>query len=137
LRINGRLIQFQYMDTIDEHLFPFIEDKLGGTGNFLLLEDNCGPHRARKVGKYMALHGVERLDWAPKSPDTNAVENLWAMLEACLRARPQPPTTLDGLFDALCKEWARLPDSYLSTLWRSMPDRVTALVNARVHSTKY
>jgi len=58
------------------------------------------------------------------------------MLEARLRARPQPPTTLDGLFDALCEEWAGMPDSYLSALWRSMPDRVTALVNARRHSAK-
>jgi len=103
----------------------------------LLLEDNCGPHRALKVGKDMTLHGVQRLDWVPQSPDMNAIENLWAMLEARLRDRPQPPTTLDGLFDALCEEWTRLPDSYLSALWRSMPDRVTALVTARGHSTKY
>jgi len=67
----------------------------------------------------------------------NAIENLWAMLEARLPARPQPPTTPDGFFDALCEEWARLPYSYLSALWRSMPDRVTALVNARCHSAKY
>jgi len=137
VRVNGRLNQFLYMDIIHEHLLPFIEDKHGDTGNLLLLEDNCGPHRALKVGTYMALHCVQRLDWAPQSPDMNAIENLWAMLEARPRDRPQPPTTLDGLFDALCEEWARLPDSYLSDLWRSMPDRVTALVNARGHSTKY
>jgi len=137
VRVNGRLNQFLYMDIIHEHLLPFIEDKHGDTGNLLLLEDNCGPHRALKVGTYMALHCVQRLDWAPQSPDMNAIENLWAMLEARPRDRPQPPTTLDGLFDALCEEWARLPDSYLSDLWRSMPDRVTAFVNARGHSTKY
>jgi len=111
------------MGIIQEHLLPFIEDKNGGTGSFFLLEDNCGPHRALEMGKYMALHGVQRLDWAPQSPDMNAIENLWAMLEARPRDRPQPLTTLDGLFDALCEEWARLPDSYLSALWRSMPDR--------------
>jgi len=125
------------MDIIYEHLLPFIEDKHGGTVNFSLLEENCGPHRALKVEQYVALHSVERLDWAPQSPDMDAIENLWAMLEAPLRARPQPPTTLDGLFDALCEGWARLPDSYLSALWRPMPDRVTALVNARGHLTKY
>jgi len=116
VRVNGRLNQFQYVDIIHEHLLPFIEDKHGGTGNFLLLEDNCGSHRALRSGKYMALHGVQRLDWVPQNPDMNAIENLWAMLEARLRDRPQPPTTLDDLFDALCEEWARLPDSYLSAL---------------------
>jgi len=76
VRVNGRLNQFQYMDIIHEHLLPFIEDKHGGNGNFFLLKDNCRPHRALKVGKYMALHGVERLDWAPQSPDMNAIEPL-------------------------------------------------------------
>ena len=88
VRVNGRLNQFHYMDINHEHLLPFIEDKHGGTGNILLLKDNYGPHRALKVAKYTALHGVERLDWAPQSPDMNAIENLWAMLEARLRARP-------------------------------------------------
>jgi len=64
VRVTSRLNQFQYMDIVHEHLFPFIKDEHGGTGNILMLEDNCGPHRALKVGKYMALHGVERLDWA-------------------------------------------------------------------------
>jgi len=137
VRANGRLNQFQYMDIIHEHLLPFNENKHGSTGNFVFVEDHCGPHRTLKVGRYMALHDVERLDWVLQSPDMNAVGNLWATLEARLRALPQPPTTQDGLFHEQCEEWARLPNSYLSPVWWSIPDRVTALVNARGHSTKY
>jgi len=55
----------------------------------------------------MALHGGELLDWAPESPDMNAI---WAKLEERLQDLPQPPTSLEGLFDALCETWARLPD---------------------------
>jgi len=86
---------------------PFIEDKHGGTGNFWLPEDNCGFYGAPKVGTFMALHGGELLDWAPESPDMNAI---WAKLEERLQDLPQPPTSLEGLFDALCETWARLPD---------------------------
>ena len=107
VRVNGDLNQFQYTGIIHEHLLPFIEDKHGGTGNFWLPDVNCGFYGAPKVGTFMALHGGKLLDWAPESPDMNAI---WAMLEERLQALPQPPTSLEGLFDALCETWARLPD---------------------------
>lgn len=85
----------------------------------------------------MALHGLRRLDWPAQSPDMNPIENAWSVLETRLRARERMPTTLDGLFTALCEEWDGLSDSFFRTLWESMPRRVGAVVQARGHATKY
>jgi len=85
----------------------------------------------------MALHGLERVDWAPQSSEMNPIENVWSVLERCLRARLTPPTTLDMFFDALCEEWARLLDSLFAGLSEEMPRRVRALAEASGHSTKY
>lgn len=136
VRTDGRLNQLKYIDILLHHQLPFVEGKHGGIENFILQEDNCGPHRALTVGKYMALHGVRRLDWAPQSPDMNPIENGWSVLERRVRKRSRQPTSLDELFVALSEEWDRLPDSFMASLWGSMPVWVAALVQARAHSTK-
>lgn len=97
VRIDGRLNQFKYMDILREHLLPFVDGKHGGTNTVFFQEDNCGPHRAHNVGKYLALHGVRRLDWTPQSPDMNLVEKTWSVLETRLRDRLQHFTTLEDL----------------------------------------
>lgn len=81
VRIEGRLNDNKYIDSLHKHLLPFVEDNHGGTSHFLLQEDNCRPHRAHTVGKYLALHGVRRLDWAAQSPDMNPIK----LLGACWR----------------------------------------------------
>jgi len=129
VRVEGRLNQHKYIDILHNHLLPFVEAKHGGTSNFKLLEDNCGPHRARAVRFYLDLRGLERVHWAPQSPDI--------VLERRLRARLTPPTTLDMLFDASCEEWDRLPDSLFAGLSEGMPRRVGALAEASGHSTKF
>lgn len=64
VRIDDRLIQVKNMDIIHEYLLPLVERRHGGALNFILMEDNSGPHRAINVGMYVALHGLLRLDWA-------------------------------------------------------------------------
>jgi len=130
------LNQHKYIDIWHNYLLPFAEAKSGGTSNFKLLDDNCGPHRAGAVRFYMALNRLERVDWAPQSPDMSPIENAWSVLERRLRARPTPPTTLDMLFDALCEECDRLRDSLFAGLSEGMLRRVGALAVASGHSTK-
>ena len=44
---------------------------------------------------------MEELD----CPDLNPIEHLWDELERLLRARPNRPTTVPGLTNALVAEW--------------------------------
>lgn len=83
------------MDINHEYLLPLVERRHGGALNFILMEDNCGPHRAINVAMYppmQPLHGLLRLDWAPQSPDINPIENVWSVLETRLRAQVHMPT---------------------------------------------
>jgi len=137
VRVEGRLNQHKYIEILHNHLLPFVEARHGGTSNFKPLEDNCGPRRARAVRFYLDLHGLERVHWAPQSPDMNPIENVWSVLQRRQRARLTPPTTLDMLCIALCEEWDRLPDSLFAGLSEGMPRWVGALSVASGHSTKY
>lgn len=106
------------------------------TGNSILLEENCGPHRAITVVKYMTLHGVKQLQWDPQSPDMNPIESAWGVLEDHLRARPRMPSKLAELLAALREEWGCLPASFFDSLCQSMRTRVGAMLRARGHPTK-
>jgi len=103
VRVEGRFNQHKYIDISQNHLLPFFEAKHSETSNSKLLDDNCEPHRARAARFYTAFHGLERVYWAPQSPDMNPIENVWSVLGRPPRARPTPPTTLDKLFDAFAR----------------------------------
>ena len=73
---------------------------------------------------------INKLDWAPQSPDMNPMENVWNRLENQLRRELQPTNT-QQLKDAILEEWNKIPESYLSQLVDSMPRRVSAVISAK------
>ena len=62
-------------------------------------------HKARSIQKWFVEIGVEELDWPAQSPDLNPIEHLWDELERRLRARPNRPTSVPDLTNALVAEW--------------------------------
>ena len=137
VRVNGRFNQHKYKSIIEETLLPFMMQNHGGTEEFVLQEDNCGPHRANSIAKYFRAKGVSRMKWPAQSPDLNPMENVWGHLKQILRKRAKRPTTCDQLFSILQSEWDALPNSYFTKLAHSMPTRVLAVKRAKGGSTKY
>jgi hypothetical protein len=52
---------------------------------------------------------VEEFDWPVQSPDLNPIEHLWEELEHRLQARPNRPTSVPNLTNALVAEWKQVP----------------------------
>lgn len=100
MRMEGRLNHRKYVANHRLHLLFSLETRLGGAHYFIVQEDNCDPHRAINVGKYLALHGVKRLQRVLYSQDIPRIEHAWCDLEDRLRARRRP-STLDELLRAL------------------------------------
>ena len=57
---------------------------------------------------------VER-DWPAQTPDLNPIEHLWDELELRLRSRPNRPTSVPDLNNALVAEWKQVPGSNVPT----------------------
>ena len=52
--------------------------------------------------------GVEELDWPAQSPDLNPIKHVWDDLEP-RRVRPNRPTSVPDLTNALVAEWKQEP----------------------------
>jgi transposase len=86
---KGTLTGLRYRDEI---LAPIVRPFAGAIGgNFLLMDDNARPHRARVVNEYLQK---ETIEWPAKSPDFNPIEHAWDILQRRIMARQHQPTTL-------------------------------------------
>nr|KAG5705712.1 hypothetical protein BaRGS_026651 [Batillaria attramentaria]KAG5705713.1 hypothetical protein BaRGS_026652 [Batillaria attramentaria] len=64
---NGTLTAIRYRDEI---LGPVVRPYAGAIGpEFILMDDNARPHRARIVDQYLEEESMERMEWPARSPD--------------------------------------------------------------------
>ena len=54
-----------------------MEQTHGGTGSFVLLEYNCGPHWAQNIEKYVKDKSVPHMTWLVQTHDPYFTENVW------------------------------------------------------------
>ena len=94
---------------------------LGMRVEFLLVDDNCRPLRARIVRAHLQQHGIECINpWPAKSHDRKCFEHCWAWLKYRLNKRIIADDTLQDMVRYAREEWRRIPQRYMQTLIRSM-----------------
>ncbi|GFU02209.1 transposable element Tcb2 transposase [Trichonephila clavipes] len=108
----------------DEILDPYVLPYAAAIGNdFILMDDNARPHRARIVEEYLEDHGLERMEWPARSPDLNPIEHLWDYLGREIAALNLPPRSLHELKQGLLCVWSSLPIPVSDNLINSMGNR--------------
>ncbi|GFU34697.1 uncharacterized protein TNCV_1994071 [Trichonephila clavipes] len=75
---GGTVIGLRYRDEI---LDPYVRPYAAAIGNdFILMDDNARPHRARIVEEYLEDHGFGTNGMASSISDLNPIEHLWDYL---------------------------------------------------------
>ncbi|GFY28929.1 transposable element Tcb2 transposase [Trichonephila clavipes] len=116
----------------DEILDPYVRPYAAAIGNdFILMDDNARPHRARIVEEYLEDHGLERMEWPARSPDLNPIEHLWDYLGREVAALNPPPRSLHELKQGLLCVWSSLPIPVSDNLINSMGNRCRQYIQVR------
>jgi hypothetical protein len=81
------------VDILKQHLKTIGKLKLGCKWVFQM--DNDPKHTSKVVEKWLKDNKFKVLDWPSQSSDPSPIDNLWAELKMCVRARR--PTKLTQL----------------------------------------
>ena len=95
-----------------------------------LLHDGDLAHRARATTAYQNANNVNVVDFPPKSPDLNIIENIWDELNCHVRRTRAIPTTLNQLRAIILYELNNLPQNYVQRYVTSMRRQCLAVVNS-------
>ncbi|GFW13480.1 transposable element Tcb2 transposase [Trichonephila clavipes] len=122
----------------DEILRPIVGPYAAAIGDdFILMDDNCRPHRANLVEDFLFEEGIVRMEWPACSPGMNPIEHVWDALGRRVAGRQPPPQILQELERALLEEWDRIPQLVINSLIDSMPHRCSTLLAVRGNHTPY
>ena len=99
------------------------------------VHDNSRPFKSREVQNWLHNHGVSMLDFPPRLPDLNIIENVWPRVNKLIDR--EHPTTQQAVSDAFKKCWDEVSLDVFTDFAQSMPARIAAVIAANGDATKY
>jgi transposase len=130
----GELNSQLYRDILEHNLQPTYR-RFYPSGVWRFLQDNASPHYTAEVNTWMHNHGVHVIEFPPRSPDLNPIENLWHVLK--YRVEHRNPRTAEDLERSLGQEYEAISEQECATLARSMHSRLLQCIEFQGHKTKY
>lgn len=132
--VDGNLNAQRYQQEILPGLEDFAPTLSAHPYNWMFMQDNAPPHRARTTLAYLQAHNVKLLDWPGNSPDLNPIEHVWAYVEGQLP--PTLPKNAEEYLDRVRTVWESIPVERIRELISSMPRRLERVIKARGGPTR-
>lgn len=135
--VEGRMNADQYVDILDNHLLPSLEDSGIPAEDRIFQQDNDPKHTSRKAKDWMEQNDITLLDWPPQSPDLNPIEHLWQHIKSQLCQYETPAKGVWEIWERVAEVWNDIEPEVCQKLIESMPRRVEAVIKAKGGNTKY
>ena len=133
VKLEGCLDSTPYQQVLEEHILTDTATLIGD--DFVFQQDNAPIHTSRSTRQWLCQHDVTLLDWPPKSPDANPIENLWHELKTAANRRK--PRTAPELWNALQEAWQQIPATRVRNLAECVLRRLDAIRKARGENARY
>ena len=137
-RVDGNMDRFQYVRILKESLLGTLKDNHIHRKGFVFQQDNDPKHTSAYAKEFFQKKGLIVLPWPSNSPDLNPIEHVWNYLDNRVHSRTcGKPRNEDHLWEILQEEWQRIEPHYIQKLFRSMWNRLDAVISAKGGNTEY
>ncbi|GFY14861.1 transposable element Tcb2 transposase [Trichonephila clavipes] len=97
---------------VNEKLRPIVVPYAATIGDdFILMDDNCRPHRANLVEDFLFEEGIVRMEWPASSSDMNPIEHIWDALGRRVAGHQPPHKRSKNCKDLFLKSGTEYPNS--------------------------
>jgi len=124
---EGKMDSEYYQEVLELGLLDCAK-RIGGQ-NFIFMQDNAPIHKSASTMAWLDDHDVRLLDWPPRSPDMNPIENVWGKMSQIVYANGKQYATKEDLLVAITAAWAEIGADYRHTLYNSMPSRLEEVID--------
>jgi len=135
--VEGRMDANQYVDILENHLLPSMEESGVPEEDVIFQQDNDPKHTSKKAKKWMEDNNIRVLDWPPQSPDVNPIEHLWFHIKKELAKYPTQSKGVWEIWERVAEVWNNISPEVCQNLIESMPRRIQAVIKAKGGHTKY
>lgn len=133
--VEGNLNAVAYTNILSNLLEPFLVDHY--PNGFIFQQNGAPVHTAVHTRQYFMDAGIVTMDWVPRSPDMNYIENCWGLRTRALCSGGQQCDTIEDLKEGLTMKWENISVKAILDLLSSNPRRVRELYNKRGCTMKY
>lgn len=77
VRIDGHFNQHKYVSVLRDHIVPLMKTY---NDERVYMQDNSPVHTANMVMSFLSEQKFNVMDWCPRSPDLNPIENVWGLM---------------------------------------------------------
>lgn len=136
ISIQGNIDSKVYIDDCIDgaEIFPNM-NCIYGNHQWYLAQDGAKVHTSFETMDYLQSYCNVLPNWPSNSPDLNPIENCWAIVKR--RVEDLQPQSIDDLIQTTFDTWENIPNNIIQNLISSVPNRLTACVNANGMQTGY
>ena len=129
--MEGIYDSVRYTDMLEECLVPFMQPE------WEFMQDNASIHRSKHTKQWLKEMNMTILEWPANSPDLNPIENLWGILTRAVFENGRQLKKKEELQTEVLKQWDLIREENLTSLVKSMPDRIIDVISGKGSNTKY
>lgn len=100
----------------------------------VFMQDNAPSHASRYSKSWFSDQGIDGsklMIWPPNSPDLNPIEMLWSLIKRKVYENGKQYSSLNVLWEAVCKACREIPEEQLKNLVHGVDKRLVKVITSK------